>query len=48
MTYHGGPLGMVLGAYGLSICPDPVTTEGRRQFDLYYHLVREVLGRGAP
>jgi hypothetical protein len=48
VTYHGGPLGMVLGAYGLSICPDPVTTEGRRQFDLYYHLVREVLGRGAP
>lgn len=47
VTYHGGPLGMVLGVYGLSHCPNPVTAEGSRQFNLYYHLVREVLGRGA-
>jgi hypothetical protein len=46
VTYHGGPLGMVLGVYGLSHCPNPVTEEGRRQFNLYYHLVREVLGPG--
>ncbi|KAB2934478.1 MAG: hypothetical protein F9K21_11550 [Rhodocyclaceae bacterium] len=47
VTYHGGPLGMVLGVHGLSHCPNPVTAEGARRFDLYYHLVREVLGRGA-
>lgn len=47
VIYHGGPLGLVLGVYGLSNCPNPVTPEGSRQFDLYYHLVREVLGRGA-
>lgn len=46
VTYHGGPLGMVLGVYGMSHCPNPVTPEGSRQFNLYYHLVREVLGPG--
>lgn len=46
VIYHGGPMGIVLGAYGLSSCPDPITPEGSRQFNLYYHLVREVLGRG--
>ena len=48
VIYHGGPLGVVLGVYGMSHCPNPSTAEGRRQFNLYYHLVREVLGRGAP
>lgn len=47
VTYHGGPLGMLLGVYGMSHCPNPITPEGSRQFNLYYHLVREVLGRGA-
>ncbi|MBL8502568.1 MAG: hypothetical protein JNL78_03945 [Rhodocyclaceae bacterium] len=46
VTYHGGPLGMVLGVHGMSHCPNPITPEGSRQFDLYYHLVREVLGSG--
>lgn len=46
VIYHGGKLGMVLGVYGMSNCPNPVTPEGRRQFNLYYHLVREVLGPG--
>ncbi len=47
VIYHGGPMGIVLGVNGLSSCPDPITPEGSRQFNLYYHLVREVLGRGA-
>lgn len=46
VVYHGGPLGPVLGVYGLANCPDPASAEGSRQFDLYYHLVREVLGKG--
>jgi hypothetical protein len=46
VIYHGGPLGVVLGVYGLSNCPNPITAEGSRQFNLYYHLVREVLGSG--
>lgn len=48
VAYHGGPLGWVLGVYGLSHCPDPATAEGGRQFDRYYHLARDVLGRGRP
>lgn len=46
VIYHGGPLGIVLGVYGMSNCPNPITPEGSRQFNLYYHLVREVLGQG--
>jgi hypothetical protein len=46
VIYHGGPLGIVLGVYGMSNCPNPITPEGSRQFNLYYHLVREVLGSG--
>lgn len=46
VTYHGGPLGLALGVYGMSHCPNPITPEGSRQFNLYYHLVREVLGAG--
>lgn len=46
VIYHGGPLGIVLGVYGMSHCPNPITPEGSRQFNLYYHLVREVLGQG--
>ncbi len=48
VIYHGGPLGLFLGAYGLANCPSPITAEGSRQFNTYYHLVREVLGGGAP
>ena len=47
LTYMGGPLGMFLGIYGMSTCPSPITPEGSRQFNLGYHLAREVLG-GAP
>jgi hypothetical protein len=43
VTYHGGPLGFLLGVYGLSQCPDPRTAEGSRQFDTYYHIARRVL-----
>lgn len=43
LTYHGGPLGMLLGVYGLSQCPDPRSPEGSRRFDTYYHLARRVL-----
>jgi len=43
VTYHGGPLGLVLGVYGLANCPNPISAEGSRQFDAYYHLVRDVL-----
>ncbi|MBI4988163.1 MAG: hypothetical protein HZC23_05005 [Rhodocyclales bacterium] len=46
VIYHGGPLRIVLGVYGMSNCPNPITPEGSRQFNLYYHLVREVLGQG--
>jgi hypothetical protein len=47
VIHHGGPLGIVLGVYGMSNCPNPITPEGSRQFNLYYHLPREVLGRGS-
>jgi hypothetical protein len=43
VTYHGGPLGFLLGVYGLSQCPDPRHAQGSRQFDTYYHLARKVL-----
>jgi len=46
VIYHGGPLGLFLGVYGLASCPNPITAEGSRQFNTYYHLVREVLGGG--
>lgn len=46
VVYHGGPLGLFLGVYGLANCPNPITAEGSRQFNSYYHLVREVLGDG--
>jgi hypothetical protein len=48
VIYHGGPLGILLGVYGLATCPDPVTADGNRQFRAYYHLAREVLGGGLP
>lgn len=44
VIYHGGPLGLFLGVYGSRHCPDPATVAGSRQFNAYYHLVREVLG----
>lgn len=47
VNYRGGPLGLLLGVYGSAHCPDPITTDGNRQFKGYYHLVRDVLG-GAP
>lgn len=46
VVYHGGPLGLLLGVYGLASCPNPITAEGSRQFNTYYHLVRVVLGGG--
>ncbi len=46
VIYHGGPLRIALGVYGLSSCPNPITPEGNRQFNLYYHLAREVLRPG--
>jgi hypothetical protein len=46
VIHHGGPLGIVLGVYGMSNCPNPITPEGSRQFNLYYHLAREALGQG--
>ena len=43
VIYHGGPLGVVLGVYGMSHCPDPGSDVGGRQFDDYYYLERKVL-----
>ncbi|OGI47827.1 MAG: hypothetical protein A2151_01330 [Candidatus Muproteobacteria bacterium RBG_16_65_34] len=43
VTYHGGPLGLLLGVHGLNTCPWPVTQQGSRQFDTYYHLARDTL-----
>jgi hypothetical protein len=43
INYHGGPLGILLGVYGLSSCPSPITQQGSRQFNTYYHLARDTL-----
>ena len=43
VTYHGGPLSLVLGVYGMSHCPNPLHAIGRQQFDDYYYLERKVL-----
>ncbi len=48
VIFHGGPLGLFIGVYGFASCPHPITAEGSRQFNTYYHLVREVLGGGLP
>lgn len=43
VTYHGGPLSLLLGLYGLSSCPSVHTQQGSRQFNAYYHLARDTL-----
>ncbi len=47
VIYHGGPLQLGLGVYGMRNCPDPRGAEGARWFDDYYYLERKVL-RAAP
>jgi hypothetical protein len=43
VTYHGGPLSLLLVLYGMSDCPDVRTQQGSRQFNAYYHLARDTL-----
>jgi len=43
VTYHGGPLSLLLVLYGLSSCPSVHTQQGSRQFNAYYHLARDTL-----
>jgi len=43
VTYHGGPLSLLLVLYGMSDCPDVRTQQGSRQFNVYYHLARDTL-----
>lgn len=41
--YHGGPLSLLLGVYGVAHCPDPRSAEGGKFFDDYYYLERKVM-----
>jgi hypothetical protein len=43
VVYHGGHLRLMLGVYGMSNCPIPVTAKGAQQFSDYYYLERKVL-----
>ncbi len=47
-VYHGGAAAWLLGAHGLSSCPDIRSRAGSRDFDTYYHLETRVLGAPAP
>ena len=35
---NGGPLSLLLGVYAMSTCPDIVTREGSRKFEIYHAL----------
>lgn len=43
INYHGGPLGLFLGSYGTSSCPDILSEEGSRHFTTFYDLESIVL-----
>jgi len=43
ITYHGGPLSLVLGSYGISSCPDILSEEGSRHFTTFCDLESIVL-----
>ena len=44
VVYEGGPLSLLLGVYAMSSCPDIVTPEGSKNFEIYYELEQHVLG----
>lgn len=44
VVYRGGPLSLLLGAYAMSSCPDILTPEGSKNFEIYYALEQHVLG----
>ncbi|MEJ2133147.1 MAG: hypothetical protein P8Y95_16325 [Gammaproteobacteria bacterium] len=46
VTYEGGPLSLLLGVYAMSSCPDVITPEGSKNFEIYYGLEQHVLGGG--
>ena len=46
ITYHGGPLSLFLGSYGMSSCPDIISEQGSRHFRTFYDLEKIVLGGG--
>jgi hypothetical protein len=46
VTYHGGPLRLLLGAWGMTNCPTPRTESGSGQFMQFYELERRVLRAG--
>ena len=43
IRYHGGSLGLLLGSYGRSSCPDIRSEEGSRDFRTFYDLETIVL-----
>lgn len=47
LTYHGGPLSLFLGSYGMRHCPDILTERGSKDFSTFYNLEAIVLG-GEP
>jgi hypothetical protein len=46
--YQGGPLGLLLGSYGSSSCPDILSEEGSRDFRKFYDLETIVLAASRP
>jgi hypothetical protein len=44
LTYHGGPLSILLGSYGMRTCPDIFSEEGSQKFKIYNDLEGIVLG----
>ena len=47
VVYHGGPLKIVLGAWGLSTCPSAPSADAIKAFQDYYYLEQRVLRRDA-
>ena len=47
IVYHGGPLSLLLGVYGMSSCPDISLPEGSQHFDTFYNLEAKIL-RASP
>ena len=43
INYHGGPLSLFLGSYGMRSCPDVLSAEGSRYFGIFYDLESIVL-----
>ena len=43
IVYHGGPLSLLLGVYGMSSCPDARSEQGSQDFRTFYDLETIVL-----